>query len=128
MTIQKNFYLTAIAALFGAALATSAMAQSGERIAVFTKNQTNPFFQVVRLGADSAAKQMGAVVTHYVPTKPDSIPEQLSQVDDVIIHAGGLQGHGRGRAQDERGGHSSGQRDGPLRGRQVRRLCGRERL
>ena len=85
MTIQKNFYLTAIAALFGAALATSAMAQSGERIAVFTKNQTNPFFQVVRLGADSAAKQMGAVVTHYVPTKPDSIPEQLSQVDDVII-------------------------------------------
>ena len=64
---------------------TGAAAQSGEKIAVFTKNQTNPFFQVVRLGADSAAKQMGAVVTHYVPTKPDSIPEQLSQIDDVVI-------------------------------------------
>jgi ribose transport system substrate-binding protein len=67
------------------ALSTAVMAQSGEKIAVFTKNQTNPFFQDVRLGADNAAKQMGAVVMHYVPTKPDSIPEQLSQVDDVII-------------------------------------------
>lgn len=57
----------------------------GERIAVFTKNQTNPFFQAVRLGADSAAKQMNAKVTHYVPTKPDSIPEQMSQVEDVIV-------------------------------------------
>jgi len=74
-------------ALFIAASAVSlgAIAQSGEKIAVFTKNQTNPFFQVVRLGADNAAKQMGAVTTHYIPTKPDSIPEQLSQIDDVII-------------------------------------------
>ena len=63
----------------------SAFAQSGEKIAVFTKNQTNPFFQVVRLGAENAAKQMGATVTHYIPTKPDSIPEQLSLIDDVLI-------------------------------------------
>ena len=27
----------------------------GETIAVFTKNQTNPFFQTVRVGADAAA-------------------------------------------------------------------------
>jgi len=64
---------------------SAALAQSGERIAVFTKNQTNPFFQAVRLGADSAAKQLNAKVTHYVPTKPDSIPEQMSQVEDVIV-------------------------------------------
>ena len=57
---------------------------TGERIAVFTKNQTNPFFQVVRLGADSAAKQMHAAVVHYVPTQPDSIPEQMSQIEDAI--------------------------------------------
>lgn len=57
----------------------------GERIAVFTKNQTNPFFQAVRLGADSAGKQLNVKVTHYVPTKPDSIPEQMSQVEDVIV-------------------------------------------
>jgi ribose transport system substrate-binding protein len=57
--------------------------ETGDRIAVFTKNQTNPFFQTVRLGANSAAKQMNATVTHYVPTQPDSIPEQMSQIEDV---------------------------------------------
>ncbi|HYF59931.1 MAG TPA: sugar ABC transporter substrate-binding protein [Burkholderiaceae bacterium] len=71
----------ALAAL--ACAATTVAAQ--ERIAVFTKNQTNPYFQVVRLGAESAAKQMGASVTHYVPTKPDSIPEQMSQIEDVVV-------------------------------------------
>jgi len=57
----------------------------GETIAVFTKNQTNPFFQNVRVGAENPAKQLGAKVIQYVPTKPDSIPEQLSQVEDVIV-------------------------------------------
>ena len=57
----------------------------GESIAVFTKNQTNPYFQAVRLGADSAAQAMGAKVTHVVPSKPDSIPEQISQVEDIIV-------------------------------------------
>ena len=28
---------------------------------------------------------MNASVLHYVPTKPDSIPEQISQVEDVIV-------------------------------------------
>jgi ribose transport system substrate-binding protein len=56
----------------------------GERIAVFTKNQTNPYFQMLRLGADNAAKQMNARVTHYAPTRPDSIPDQMSQVEDAI--------------------------------------------
>ena len=77
--------LLAIAALGAGLLHSAGHAQSGERIAVFTKNQTNPYFQAVRLGADSAAKQMGARLTHYVPTKPDSIPEQMSQVEDVIV-------------------------------------------
>jgi ribose transport system substrate-binding protein len=62
-----------------------AVRADGERIAVFTKNQTNPFFQIVRVGADNAAKQMNAVVVHYVPTKPDSIPEQMSQIEDVVV-------------------------------------------
>jgi ribose transport system substrate-binding protein len=56
----------------------------GEKIAVFTKNQTNPYFQMLRLGADNAAKQMNARVTHYVPTRPDSIPDQMNQIEDVI--------------------------------------------
>jgi ribose transport system substrate-binding protein len=39
----------------------------------------------VRLGTEAAARQMKASVTHYVPTKPDSIPEQMSQIEDVIV-------------------------------------------
>jgi len=56
-----------------------------ETIAVFTKNQTNPYFQAVRVGADTAGKALKAKIIQYVPTKPDSIPEQLSQVEDVIV-------------------------------------------
>src|SRR3954470_1835 len=65
--------------------AESAGKNSGETIAVFTKNQTNPFFQTVRLGAESAAKQMNAVVVQYIPTVQDSITEQLSEIEDAII-------------------------------------------
>jgi ribose transport system substrate-binding protein len=57
----------------------------GETIAVFTKNLTNPYFQAVRVGTETAAKTLGVKVIQYVPTKPDSIPEQLSQVEDVIV-------------------------------------------
>lgn len=67
------------------ALAATAANADGERIAFFTKNQTNPHWQNLRLGADSAARQMKASITHYIPTKPDSIPEQLSQIEDVIV-------------------------------------------
>lgn len=68
-----------------ACLMSSAAFAAGETIAVFTKNQTNPYFQTVRVGAEAAAKSLGAKVVHYIPTKPDSIPEQLSQVEDVIV-------------------------------------------
>jgi ribose transport system substrate-binding protein len=57
----------------------------GETVAVFTKNQTNPFFESVRVGAAAAAKDLGVKVIQYVPIKPDSIPEQLSQVEDAIV-------------------------------------------
>jgi ribose transport system substrate-binding protein len=57
----------------------------GETVAVFTKNQTNPFFESVRVGAAKAAASVGAKVIQYVPIKPDSIPEQLSQVEDAIV-------------------------------------------
>lgn len=83
MKMKTTHRLALLALVLGGA--SLAQAQSGERIAVFTKNQTNPFFQAVRLGADSAAKQLNVKVTHYVPTKPDSIPEQMSQIEDVIV-------------------------------------------
>src|SRR5436309_16006973 len=39
---------------------------------------------MLRMGAENAAKQMNARVTQYVPTRPDSIPDQMSQIEDVI--------------------------------------------
>ncbi|MCX7174488.1 MAG: sugar ABC transporter substrate-binding protein [Proteobacteria bacterium] len=65
-------------------LSCSAQAD-GEKIAVFTKNLTNPLFASIRAGADNAAKQMNATTQHYVPTKPDSIPEQMSAIEDVVV-------------------------------------------
>ncbi len=67
-------------------LAGASASAQGERVAVFTKNQTNPFFLTVRLGAETAARQLGVTVVHYIPTKPDSIPEQISQIEDVIVN------------------------------------------
>jgi ribose transport system substrate-binding protein len=84
MTGSKMLALRPVALLCALASFSCASKTEGDRIAVFTKNQTNPYFQSVRLGADNAAKQMNATVVHYVPTKPDSIPEQMSQIEDVI--------------------------------------------
>jgi ribose transport system substrate-binding protein len=83
MRQQRLGYL-ALPFLMAAAFTTQARAD-GETIAVFTKNQTNPFFQTVRVGADVAAKSLNAKTLHYIPTKPDSIPEQLSQIEDVVV-------------------------------------------
>ena len=81
---MKHLIVSLAAAALGLA-ATAPARADGETIAVFTKNQTNPYFQAVRVGADAAAKALKVKVIQYVPTKPDSIPEQLSQVDDVIV-------------------------------------------
>ncbi len=80
---ERLAYL-ALPLLMAAAFTTQAYAD-GETIAVFTKNQTNPFFQTVRVGADNMAKTLNAKTLQYIPTKPDSIPEQLSQIEDVVV-------------------------------------------
>jgi ribose transport system substrate-binding protein len=76
-------YLLSVTA--AAVLFSGSVFAEGESIAVFTKNLTNPYFQAVRVGTETAAKKLGVKVIQYVPTKPDSIPEQLSQVEDVIV-------------------------------------------
>jgi len=80
---MKYLTLGAVAAL--ATLVSGAASAGDETIAVFTKNLTNPYFQAVRVGTETAAKKLGVKVIQYIPTKPDSIPEQLSQVEDVIV-------------------------------------------
>jgi ribose transport system substrate-binding protein len=84
MMRQSWFVTVAVALVVCGSLSSCARKTEGDRIAVFTKNQTNPYFQSVRLGADNAAKQMHAAIIHFVPTKPDSIPEQMSQIEDAI--------------------------------------------
>lgn len=74
-----------ISALGLAALANGPAMGQGETVAVFTKNQTNPFFETVRVGTATAAKSVGVKLIQYIPIKPDSIPEQLSQVEDAIV-------------------------------------------
>jgi len=78
-------YLTPGATAALAMMVAGPALAGGETIAVFTKNQTNPYFQAVRVGTETAAKTLGVKVIQYIPTKPDSIPEQLSQVEDVIV-------------------------------------------
>jgi ribose transport system substrate-binding protein len=80
---MKSIY-AGLSVLAAAVVSTAAWAD-GETIAVFTKNQTNPYFQAVRVGADAAAKALNVKTLHYIPTKPDSIPEQMSQIEDVVV-------------------------------------------
>ena len=54
------------------------------RIAVFTKNRTNPAYAAARLGADRTAARFGATTPHYVPEAPDSAPEQIALIKRAI--------------------------------------------
>lgn len=54
------------------------------RIAVFTKNRTNPAYAAARLGADRTAARLGLTTAHYVPDEPDSVPEQIALIGRAI--------------------------------------------
>ena len=51
---------------------------------MFTKNRTNPAYEAARLGADRTAARLGATTIHYVPDKPDSVPEQIALIAQAI--------------------------------------------
>jgi ribose transport system substrate-binding protein len=54
------------------------------RIAVFTKNLTNPAYGAARLGADRAAAALGAEVLHFVPQTPDHPAQQIALIDEAL--------------------------------------------
>jgi len=54
------------------------------KIAVFTKNRTNPAYEAARLGADRVAKSLGAQALHFVPAKADNPEEQDALVDEAL--------------------------------------------
>src|SRR3984957_9767181 len=55
-----------------------------QTLALFTKNNTNPFSQAIRIGSNAAAVALGVKVVHYVPTTPDNVVEQTKLVEDAI--------------------------------------------
>ena len=54
------------------------------RIAVFTKNRSNPAYEAARLGADRAARLLGAATAHYVPEAFDDPIQQSALVDEAL--------------------------------------------
>jgi ribose transport system substrate-binding protein len=54
------------------------------RLAVFTKNRSNPAYVGARLGADRLAERLGCSVTHYVPEEPDAVEEQRALLARAI--------------------------------------------
>jgi len=54
------------------------------RLAVFTKNYTNPAYGAARLGAERAAAGFGAEVLHFVPQKGDDPVEQSALVEQAL--------------------------------------------
>jgi len=56
------------------------------RLAVFTKNRTNPAYAAARLGAERAARPWGAEVEHFVPATPDDPGEQCALLEQAMAH------------------------------------------
>lgn len=54
------------------------------KIAVFTKNRSNPAYDAARLGADRAAGALGAWAVHFVPKKGDDPEEQSALIDEAL--------------------------------------------
>ncbi len=57
------------------------------KIAVFTKNLTNPAYEAARLGADRAAATFGAQTLHFVPQLPDDPDQQNALIDQALAQA-----------------------------------------
>lgn len=57
------------------------------KLAVFTKNRSNPAYEAARIGADRAAAEFGAEVRHFVPALPDDPAQQSALVDAAIAQA-----------------------------------------
>lgn len=57
------------------------------RLAVFTKNRTNPAYAAARLGAERTAARLNASVVHYVPHKADDVEEQIALMDEALREA-----------------------------------------
>jgi ribose transport system substrate-binding protein len=55
-----------------------------ETIGTLTKGQSNPIVRGVRVGTETMAGKLGDMSTHFVPRTENSVPEQISLVEDVV--------------------------------------------
>jgi ribose transport system substrate-binding protein len=76
--------LSSVLVALAAAGFMPAWGAQAQTIALFTKNNTNPFSQAIRVGSNAAAVALGVKVVHYVPTTPDNVAEQAKLVEDAI--------------------------------------------
>ena len=87
---RRDFLKASLASTAAAGLVSPsgrAFAQAGKppTIAFFVKNVTNPFWKACRIGAEKAAKDLGANLEVVAPTKPDNIEEQTRLCEDWIV-------------------------------------------
>jgi simple sugar transport system substrate-binding protein len=79
---MKTLATTAASVLLAAGLASAAMTQDSVRIVVVTHGQaSDPFWSVIKNGADAAAKDMGVTVEHRAPDTFDMV--QMIQLIDA---------------------------------------------
>ena len=79
------------------------------RLAVFTKNLTNPAYCAARLGAERAAAALGGVeVLHFVPQTPDDPAQQSALIDEALVAASPDEFAPLARAMAEVMGHCDG--------------------
>jgi ABC-type sugar transport system substrate-binding protein len=74
---QRKFQNEREAAMIGSAA-------RAYRLAVFTKNWSNPAYAGARLGADRLARRLGCRLTHFVPTRPDDVAEQRALLETAL--------------------------------------------
>jgi len=81
---MKRQYLCIIAAA-AVSLMPAGFAWAAEvKIAVFTKNLTNPAYEAARRGVDLVAAESGATTVHFVPQDPDNVEQQKALVEAAL--------------------------------------------
>ncbi len=67
-----------------AAPTQAASTQKKYQIALIVKNLVNPFWVMMKDGAEKEAAKLGVQVTTYAPTKADNVEEQIKIMEDLV--------------------------------------------
>jgi ABC-type sugar transport system substrate-binding protein len=76
--------MTATVASTTAPTTAAAGTQKKYQIALIVKNLVNPFWVMMKDGAEKEAAKLGVTVTTYAPTKADNVEEQIKIMEDLI--------------------------------------------